>query len=91
MTKSAASTPETASLNVRVKETVEAAVGLPSFRTMDSTTGAVLSIVKAGPATSPLPSPAPPKTFPASSPIESSSTRFNWSVPSPVPVDTVTT
>ena len=47
-------------------------------------------IVKTGPVTLPLPAPAPPSGLEPTSMMESLSTRFSPSVPSPVPVLAVT-
>ena len=82
--KSVASTPVTDSLKVTVKCTLAAAVGSASARLMETTVGAVLSIVKTAPVNGAV------KALPAASSTAASATALSPSVPSPLPVLAVT-
>ena len=89
--KFAAATPVTDSLKVTVKFTVVALVGFASARTIEETSGASVSTSYTSPVKLPLPNPVPPTGRLPMSTTVSSSTKFRPSVPSPMPVFTVTT
>ena len=84
-------TGQTPSEKVTVNRTVPTGAGLGSARVMEATMGLFLSTQYRLPVTkSPLPAPAPPSGLRLVSRILSLSTSFNRSLPSPVPVSTVT-